>query len=100
MQRFDIGGDVPPAVQYLRQWHLDRRVPVALIFAIVMQSAAIIWWGASLSERVSSLEKRADHSAPQADRLTRVEVKVDSITDSLNEIKILLRRPLISPSNP
>lgn len=38
------------------QWHLDKRVPIALIFAIMVQSASAIWWAASMSERMN--EKR------------------------------------------
>lgn len=78
--------------EYSRHWHLDKRVPIALIFAILLQTAGLLIWGATLSERVSNLERRADFVAPQGDRLTRVEVKVDNIVDSVNEIKALIRR--------
>ncbi len=39
-----------------KAWHLDRRVPVALILAVVGQGAVGIWWMAGLSSRVSHLE--------------------------------------------
>jgi Tfp pilus assembly protein PilO len=72
-------------------WHLDKRVPVSLIMAIVMQTAGFVWWGATTSEKVSVLKERLDAIAPQADRLTRVEVNLESIKDSLTEIKQVLR---------
>jgi len=43
-----------------RQWHLDKRVPIALIFAIMMQSAAAVWWASGISERMSQIERRQE----------------------------------------
>jgi hypothetical protein len=74
-----------------RKWHLDKRVPIALIFAMLVQTGGIVWWGATTSEKVSVLKERLDAIAPQADRLTRVEVNIEAIKDSLTEIKQALR---------
>jgi hypothetical protein len=74
------------------RWHLDRRVPIALIVAMVIQTGGIVWWAASASERLAALEKKVDSTAPQADRLTRVEVKLDVVQDNLGEIKRLLQQ--------
>lgn len=74
------------------RWHLDRRVPLALILTIVIQTAGLVWWASSLSERVNSLERTRDMTAPQADRLTRVEVKVESIQQGVERIERLIRR--------
>jgi Tfp pilus assembly protein PilO len=74
-------------------WHLDKKVPISLIMAIVVQSASFFWWAAATSEKVSVLKERLDAIAPQANRLTRVEVNIESIKDSLTEIKQALRRP-------
>jgi hypothetical protein len=73
-------------------WHLDKRVPLALIVTIVVQTAGLVWWASSLSERVNSLEKSRDASAPQADRLTRVEVKLEVVQTGIDEIKRLIRK--------
>lgn len=75
-------------------WHLDRKVPISLIAAIIMQTGGFFWWAATTSEKVSVLKERLDAIAPQADRLTRVEVNIESIKDSLTEIKAALRRPI------
>lgn len=75
------------------KWHLDRRVPISLIFAILVQTGGFFWWAATTSEKVSVLKERLDAIAPQADRLTRVEVNIESIKDSLTEIKQYIRRP-------
>lgn len=88
------------------EWHLDKKVPIALIFSILFQSGAFLWWGASINERVKSLESTsstATINAPvQADRLTRVEGKVETVqrdvTEIKQDIKSLLRdQPAIPP---
>ena len=73
-------------------WHWDKRVPVALILTIVFQSAVIIWWASGISERVSVLEKRQDASAPQADRITRLEVNIEVVKEGVTEIKRLVQQ--------
>jgi len=82
--------DADPAAS---SWHLDRRVPIALIATILLQTVAVVWWASDLSARVSHLERTQAASAPQGDRLTRVEVKVENIQSGIEEIKRLLRRP-------
>lgn len=74
-----------------RHWHLDKRVPIALILTLLIQSAGIAWWMASTTEKVSVLEKRLDALSPQEDRLTRVEVNIEYIKMSLTEIKQALK---------
>jgi hypothetical protein len=77
----------------LKHWTVDKRVPLALILAISVQTCGIVWWASGLTSRVEQLERQAIASAPQADRLTRVEVKLESVRDGINEIKRLMQRP-------
>lgn len=51
-------------------WHLDRKVPLALIFTIAMQTGLGVWWAASLSSEVSRAMQVND---AQDDRLRDVE---------------------------
>lgn len=74
-------------------WHFDKRVPIAIIFSIACQTAGVIWWGATASERLTALERKVEMAAPQADRLTRVEMNIESIKESLTEIKAAVRKP-------
>lgn len=75
-----------------RSWHLDRKVPISLIFAILVQTGGFFWWAASATERLTALEKKADLFAPQSDRLTRVETKLEAVQEGVSEIKFILRR--------
>lgn len=77
-----------------RRWHLDRRVPLATILMIVLQTAGVIWWGSSINERVNQLEARALLTAPQGDRITRMEVKLESIEKFMGRIeRFIEQRP-------
>lgn len=73
-------------------WHLDRKVPVAIILTLMMQTAGIVWWGATASERLNALERKVDVAAPQADRLTKVETRLEAVQEGISEIKFILRR--------
>ncbi len=43
-----------PETPDIGAWHLDKRVPLALIFAIVVQTATAVWFIGSLEHRVNS----------------------------------------------
>ena len=75
------------------QWHLDKRVPIAVISTLLIQSAAILWWAAGVSFRIDQLEKSDIARSTQADRIVRVETRLDAVFMSLDEIKHLLRTP-------
>lgn len=72
-------------------WHVDKRVPLAVLLVLAVQTGGIFWWAGATNERMASMERVIAANAPQADRLTRVEVKVDTIVESVAEIKSSLR---------
>jgi hypothetical protein len=78
--------------KYEREWHLDRKVPIALIVALAAQTSAVSWWAATLSARVDLLERQVVAIAPQTERIIRLESKVDVMTANLSEIKALIDR--------
>lgn len=49
---------------------MDKRVPVALIFAIVIQTATAVWWVGNLSNRV---DNAAEANIRQDARITAAE---------------------------
>lgn len=77
------------------RWHVDRKVPVALMVTMFLafagQTTTAIWWASKMDSRVDILEKQNVTSAPNADRLTRVEVKLESVQAGIGEIKSILR---------
>lgn len=76
------------------RWHLDKRVPLALILTLLIQTAGALWWAANINARVIQLEIQASASAPQIERIVRLETKMDAISSGLADIKQLLQRPL------
>ncbi len=77
-----------------RQWHLDKKVPLALIITIIGQTIFAAWGASNLWTRVTELERQTQMAAPQFERIIRLEAKVDGITGGLSEIKTLIwRRP-------
>ena len=75
-----------------RQWHLDKKVPLALIMTIIGQTVVAAWGASNLWTRVGELERQMQIAAPQFERVIRLETKVDGITGSLSEIKALINR--------
>ena len=81
------------------EWHLDRNVPISLIVTLVIvfggQTITALMWASRADQRIERLEEAAKSSGPQTtaqgDRLTRVEVKLESVLDSVTEIKTILR---------
>ena len=81
----------------MRHWHLDKRVPIAMIVAIAMQSFGAVWWASGVNQRVVALETAWTTSAPQADRLSRVEVKVETVQHDVSEIKTDIKSLVARP---
>lgn len=86
------GRALPHPMTKDRHWHLDRRVPLALIMTLAVQTGGFIWWAASLSERVNVLERAAVLYAPQNDRITRMEERLINIGTSINRIERLIEK--------
>lgn len=89
-----------------RAWHLDKRFPVALIVTLVVtfgsQTWVASWWASKTDSRIEYLENQIKLQVPQStsqgDRLTRLEVKLETALDNLGEIKSILRREPSTPS--
>lgn len=74
-----------------RHWHLDKRVPIALIVTICMQTAAAIWWASALDSRVSALEIRTAEYSGRGERIIRLETLIIEMGKSIDELKLLIR---------
>lgn len=88
-------------------WYVDRRIPIALIFAFLLQGSAIIWFAATQSAKIDDHERRllveeSTIAGPTgvSERLTRVEEKQSAAQKSLDRIETLLAGPVPSSSPP
>jgi hypothetical protein len=73
------------------QWHIDKKVPIALIITLAIQTVTIVWWAATLSTRVEQLERAAVAYAPQVERVIRLEEKIGVVQQGITDIKALVR---------
>lgn len=82
-------------------WHLDKKVPLALIMAMALQTLGVIWWAASLSTRVDHQERQiialnaSDAQAKQEARrigewLSRVDERIAAQTEMLRRLEVTL----------
>jgi len=76
----------------IADWHLDKRVPIALIFAIAVQTGAGLIWAGAASERISQLEAQGELTAGMTERLVRVEEQIGFARESLDRIERKLDR--------
>lgn len=75
-------------------WTIDKRVPLALIVMLMVQTAGAIWWAATISGRVDQLEKsqRQTDESKLGERMVKVEVLVQQVVDSTQRIERQLTR--------
>ena len=73
------------------QWHLDKRVPIGIIFALLIQTITFFTiaaaWKTSVDVRIERLEETAVDSTKQGDRILINEQKFNYIGDSLARIE-------------
>ena len=74
------------------RWKLDKHIPVAVIFTIVAQGLAGVWWVSGLQHSVQDHERRlvAQEAAKVAERMAVVGVQ---LSDS-RELQLEMNRKL------
>jgi hypothetical protein len=68
------------------QWHLDKRVPVALILTLLGQMVVAIWWAASINTRVEAIERNVTAAA------TRTQSAEAVLSTQATQIAVLVER--------
>lgn len=77
-----------------KYWVLDKHVPLTVIFAVVMQTAAGIWWVSNLQHSVQDHERRmlSLEASKIAERMAVVEVQLRDSRDLQLEMNRKLDR--------
>lgn len=80
----------PPAAG----WHLDKRVPLAMIFAIVVQTIGLVAFVARLETRVTHLEASEARAASMdlSGRIIKVETQLSGLNETTDRIEEKLDR--------
>ena len=78
-------------------WHLDKKVPLAIILVLVLQTGSIAWWAGTIQGRVEDHtqsirtileDQRRDQTARnlQAIQLGRIEEQMLGVRSDLSRI--------------
>ncbi|MAM95341.1 MAG: hypothetical protein CMI61_12050 [Parvibaculum sp.] len=73
------------------RWAIDRRVPLAVVLAILMQSAAALLWAGAANERLAGLEARTARIGELVERTARLEEQTKAANAALGRIEERLR---------
>lgn len=84
-----------PPTQDDNSWHLDKRVPIALILASLAQFAAIIWWGSGVSHDVLDSQRRIERLERSDDGQTDIIRKVNEQLARIDERLISIQQRII-----
>lgn len=86
------------------EWHLEKKVPISIIFALFVQTVTFVYvgttWKADVDSRINALEKSEDSRGSHENRIIVLEQQFGYIRSDLQEIKQLLRRKLPGESEP
>ena len=66
---------------------IDRKITLALILALVVESAGVFAWAGGTGERLKEVELRVAAHADAAERLARVEVTLELAAAQLSRIE-------------
>ena len=73
------------------QWHLDKRVPIGIIFALVLQTISFFViatsWKTTVDSRLGRLEEIVSDNKSQGDRIIILEQQLTFIAASLKRIE-------------
>ena len=64
-------------------WAIDKKIPVALIITLLVQTAGFAFWVGQLSVRIDQLEVQSQRYLTNGDRLTRLEVRIDNLIETV-----------------
>lgn len=68
-------------------WHLDKRVPIALIVVILMQTAGALSWAGAATQRLAQVERQTQAQSSWAERTARLEEQSQHMRSSLQRIE-------------
>ncbi len=71
---------------------VDRKVTIALIFAVFMQTAGALMWMGAAAERLDVLERDVEAQRGVPERLARLEAEISVIRNQLDRIEGKIER--------
>ncbi|MEM9572105.1 MAG: hypothetical protein AAF996_11605 [Pseudomonadota bacterium] len=65
----------------------ERKISWAIIVALAVQAASALIWAGAAAQRIDVLEQQVDDNRPTAERLARLEARLDAVQDQLARIE-------------
>lgn len=83
---------------YEESWHLDKKVPIAIILALAAHLGGFIWWASAqntwreaaerrLGQQETLLQKNSDLSTSITQQLSALKATTDAMRSSLDRIE-------------
>lgn len=73
------------------EWHLDKKVPIGIIIALIIQTIAFFTvataWKTTVDNRIGRLEEIVANNSNQGERIIILEQQLKFIVESLNRIE-------------
>ena len=67
----------------LTRWQWDRKIPIGLVVAMILQTLTAIWWAAKLDTRVVMQEEWFQKNQQLAEKVFRLEERIISLHEEL-----------------
>lgn len=71
-------------------WEWDRKIPIGLVVAMILQTLTAIWWAAKLDSRVVMQEEWFQKNQHLAEKVFRLEERLIAIHEEINELEARL----------
>lgn len=68
----------------IKEWHLDRKVTLGLIAALLLNACGSVWWAAKLDTTVSQHEQKI---STMASALNQLSIQQSSVNENLARIQ-------------
>lgn len=72
-------------------WKLDKHIPIALILALIGQSAVFVWGASNLWTRVGNIEDYIKANSNQGEKIAVIQEKVTTLQGTVNRLEEWLR---------
>lgn len=66
-----------------REWHLDKKVPIALIATLLLQTGGLVWWARGLDARVAALEKGDETRVTKDTQLNNIAIDLAVLKENV-----------------
>ena len=67
-------------------WHLDKKVPIALMFTIFLQSATAVWWASSIESRMQTVAQSVNRQI----KGTRTYTTVAALPGGVRDMRMMV----------